>query len=78
MDNNTFIRIGKLYINVAHIIDIQIRFDVVRITTTELVAESVGEGAGWVATNAQVDYLIDTPEAKVVIAWADRQSEALV
>jgi hypothetical protein len=73
----SFIRIGKLYINVAHIIDIQIRSDVVRITTTELVAESVGE-SGWVATNAQVDYLINTPEANALIAWADRQSSEVL
>lgn len=71
-----FIKIGKLYINVKHIIDIDIRPDVVRITTSELVPESVGE-SDWTATNNQIDFEIGTPEADALLRWADSQAEVL-
>lgn len=74
--NNAFIRINGRYIQIAHIIEIFVTDDDVTITTTELVAESVGVD-DWVATNAQVSCRKGTPEYEAVIAWADRQSEVL-
>lgn len=71
-----FIKIGNRYFSVAHIIEINRDGDTVRIVTSELVSEGVGID-DWIATNAYIGYKIGTPEATALLAWADRQSEAL-
>lgn len=76
-----FIRIGRRYYNTNQITNIDTNVDkwdhktrankpVIRITTTELFAECMGEDAA-ASSSATYDYDHDTPEAKAIMVWLE-------